>query len=216
MQKAAVWYRDYNSKQQIINSSISKINSAVQWSKNIVLYLSATKSATKECHHSKYHHQMVSHITVLSNTLTYMIRVPFGTLGIKFRDRKMFILRNRLNRLMSYKLNYTNQKILYAFDIYQQRFLIEWGINIFIFLPYISYTDTVLAVFYTPVWKTVVLCYTPRHPSVCKLFRFHVTPPTVYVRLSWNLVYSKAMRWFNAYYLQVEVQRFLAELQPFN
>ena len=53
-------------------------------------------------------------------------------------------------------------------------------------------------------------------PSVCKLFRFRVTPPTVYVRLSWNLVYSKAMRWFNAYYLEVIVQRFLAELQPFN
>ena len=31
-------------------------------------------------------------------------------------------------------------------------------------------------------------------PSVCKLFRFRVTPPTVYVRLSWNLVYMKAMR----------------------
>ena len=53
-------------------------------------------------------------------------------------------------------------------------------------------------------------------PSVCKLFRFRVTPPTVYVRLSWNLVYMKAMRWFNAYYLEVMVQRFLAELQPFN
>ena len=53
-------------------------------------------------------------------------------------------------------------------------------------------------------------------PSVCKLFRFPVTPPTVYVQLSWNLVYIKAMRWFNAYYLEVMVQRFLAELQPFN
>ena len=53
-------------------------------------------------------------------------------------------------------------------------------------------------------------------PSVCKLFRFRVTPPKVYVRLSWNLVYSKAMRWFNAYYLEIMVQRFLAELQPFN
>ena len=53
-------------------------------------------------------------------------------------------------------------------------------------------------------------------PSVCKLYCFRVTPPTVYVRLSWNLVYSKAMRWFNAYYLEVMVQRFLAKLQPFN
>ena len=52
--------------------------------------------------------------------------------------------------------------------------------------------------------------------SVCKLFRFRVTTPTVYVRLRYNLVYSKAMRWFNAYYLEVMVQRFLAELQPFN
>ena len=56
----------------------------------------------------------------------------------------------------------------------------------------------------------------PLRPSVCKLFRFRVTPPTVYVRLSWNLVYVKAMRWFNAYYLEVMVQPFLAELQPFN
>ena len=48
--------------------------------------------------------------------------------------------------------------------------------------------------------------------SVCKLFRFRGAPPTVYVQLSWNLVYSKAMRWFKAYYLEVMVQRFLAEL----
>ena len=53
-------------------------------------------------------------------------------------------------------------------------------------------------------------------PSVCKRFRFRVTPPTVYVRLSWNLAYSKAMRWSNAYNLDVAVQQFLAELQPFN
>ena len=51
---------------------------------------------------------------------------------------------------------------------------------------------------------------------VCKLFRFRVTPHTVYVPLSWNLVYIKAMRWFNTYYLKVMVQRFLVELQPFN
>ena len=77
--------------------------------------------------------------------------------------------------------------------------------------------------FYTPVWRTVVLCYTPRRPSVCpsvfpsvcKRFRVRVTPPTVYVRLSWNLVYSKAMRLSNAYFLEVVVQRFLAELHPF-
>ena len=100
-----------------------------------MLHIFATKSAIKECHHSKYHHQMVFHITVPSNILTDMIRMLLGTLGIKFRDSKMFIRRNRLNRVMSYKLNYRNQTILYSFDIYQQRFLIEWGIDIFIFLP---------------------------------------------------------------------------------
>ena len=68
---------------------------------------------------------MVFHITVPLNILTDMTRLPLGTLGIKFRDSKMFIRRNRLNRLMSYELNYTNQTILYAFDIYQQRFLTE-------------------------------------------------------------------------------------------
>ena len=68
---------------------------------------------------------MVFHITVPSNILTDMTRMPMGTLSIKFRDSKMFIRRNRLNRLMGYKLNYTNQTILYAFAIYQQRFLIE-------------------------------------------------------------------------------------------
>ena len=66
-----------------------------------MLYIFATKSAIKERHHSKYHHQMVFHIPVPSNILTYMTRMPLGTLGIKFRDSKMFIHRNRLNRLMS-------------------------------------------------------------------------------------------------------------------
>ena len=112
-----------------------------------MLDIFAMKSAIKERHHFKYHHQMVFHITVPSNLLIDMTRMPLGTLGIKFRDSKMFIRRNRLNRLMSYKLNYTNQTILYAFDIYQQRFLIEWGIDICIFLPHISYKDTVLTVF---------------------------------------------------------------------
>ena len=83
------------------------------------------KSAIKKRHNSKYHHQIVFHITVPSNILTDMTRMPLGTLGIKFRDSKMFIHRNRLNRLISYKLNYTNQTILYAFDIYQQRYLTE-------------------------------------------------------------------------------------------
>ena len=45
-------------------------------------------------------------------------------------------------------------------------------------------------------------------PSVCKVFRFRITPPTIFARLSWDLVYSKAMRWSNAYYLEVAVQCF--------
>ena len=73
----------------------------------------------------QYHHQMVFHITVPSNILIDMTTMPLGTLGIKFRDSQMFIRWNTLNRPMSYKLNYTNQTILYAFAIYQQRFLIK-------------------------------------------------------------------------------------------
>ena len=48
---------------------------------------------------------------------------------------------------MSHKLKYANQTILYVFDIYQQRFLLEWGIDIFIFLPHICCIDSVLTVF---------------------------------------------------------------------
>ena len=105
------------------------------------------KSANKERHHSKYHPQMVLHIKVSSNVLTDITRLPLGTLGVKFRVSKMFIRRNMLNRLMIHKLKYTNQTILYAFGTYRQRFLIEWEIDIFIFLPHIFYTDSVLTVF---------------------------------------------------------------------
>ena len=56
-----------------------KINYVVQWSENVVLYIFATKSAIKERHHSKYHHQMVFHITVPSNILNDMTRLPLGT-----------------------------------------------------------------------------------------------------------------------------------------
>ena len=70
-----------------------------------MLNVFAMKSASKERHDSKYHYQMVFHITVPSNILNDMTRMPLGTLGIKFRDSKMFIRRNRLNRLMSHKLN---------------------------------------------------------------------------------------------------------------
>ena len=91
---------------------------------------------------------MVFHSTVPSNILNDMTRMQLGTLGLKYRDGQMFIRRIRLNRLMSQKSKYTNQPILYAFDIYQQRFLIEWGIDLFIFLPHIFYSDTVLTVFW--------------------------------------------------------------------
>ena len=112
-----------------------------------MLKVFAIKLAIKERHHFKNHLQMVLHITVPSNILTDMAKMPLGTLGIKFRVSKMFIRRNGLNRLMSHKLKYTKQTILFAFDIYQQRFLIEWGIDIFIFIPHIFNTDSVLAVF---------------------------------------------------------------------
>ena len=112
-----------------------------------MLNVFAMKSAIKERRHSKYHYQMVFHISAPSNILNDMNRMPLGTLGIKFHDSKMFIRRNRLNTLMSHKLKYTNQITLYAFGIYQQRFLIERGIDIFTFLPHIFYSDTVLNVF---------------------------------------------------------------------
>ena len=94
-----------------------KIKSVVQWFENVIF---AMKSAIKERRHYKYHHQMVFHITVPSNILTDMTRMPLGTLGIQFGDSKMFIRRNSLNRLMSHKLKYTNQTIIHVFDIYQQ------------------------------------------------------------------------------------------------
>ena len=102
-----------------------KIHSVVQWSETVMLYIFAMKTAIKERRDSKYPHQKVFHITVPSNILIDMTGMQLGTLGIKCRDSKMFIRRNRLNRLMSYKLKYTNQTILYVFDIYLQRFLIE-------------------------------------------------------------------------------------------
>ena len=46
------------------------------------------KPAIKERHHFKYHHQMVFHITVPSNIINDMTRMPLGTLGIKFREAK--------------------------------------------------------------------------------------------------------------------------------
>ena len=81
-----------------------------------MLNVFAMKPASKERHHSKYHYQVVFHITVSSNILKDMTRMPLGTLGIKFRDSKMFIRRTRLNRLIGHKSKYnTNQTILYVF-----------------------------------------------------------------------------------------------------
>ena len=81
-----------------------KINSVVQWSENVMFYVFAMKSAIKERNNSKYHHKMVFYITVPSNILNDMTRMPLGISCIKFRDSKMFIRRNRLNRLMSHNL----------------------------------------------------------------------------------------------------------------
>ena len=89
----------------MIDSSISKNYFCSSVVRKYSAYIFTTKSAIKERRHSKYHHQMAFHITVSSNILTDITRMPLGTLGIKFRDSKMFIRRNRLNRLMGYKLN---------------------------------------------------------------------------------------------------------------
>ena len=106
-----------------------------------MLNVFAMKSVIKERHQSKYHYQMVFHITVPSNILIGMTRVPLGILGIKFRDSKMFIRRNRLNRLISHKLKYTNQTVLYVFDIYIKRFPTEREIEISIYFYHISFTQ---------------------------------------------------------------------------
>ena len=87
-------------------------NFVVQWSENVMPNVFAMKSAIKERHHSKYHHQMVFHITAPWNILTDMIRIPLGTLGIKFRDSKMFIRRNSLNRLGLRAINFNIQSTL--------------------------------------------------------------------------------------------------------
>ena len=108
-----------------------------------MLTVFAMNQVIKECHRSKYHH----HITVPSNILIGMARMPLGTLGIAFPNSNMFISRNRLNRLMSHKLKYTNQTILYVFDIYIKRFLIEREIDISVILLHIFYTEFVLTVF---------------------------------------------------------------------
>ena len=47
------------------------------------------------------------------------------------------------------------------------------------------------SIFICPFEKRVILCYgvwrPSVRPSICKLFGFRLTPPTVYIRSSWNL-----------------------------
>ena len=73
---------------------------------------------------------------------------------------------------------------------------------------------TLLYFLYARLKKGRIMLYPSAsvRPSVCKLFLFPCNS-------SYSLrpiEHSKAMRWFNAYYLEIMVQRFLAELQPFN
>ena len=99
--------------------------------------------------------------------------------------------------------------ILWILSLYQICFWLFQFFNLYIFIRLFE-----KRLYYViPLGVRPSVCPSVR-PSICKLFRFRVTPPTVYVPLSWNLVYIKAMRWFNAYYLEVMVQWFLAELQP--
>ena len=58
-----------------------------------MLKVFAMKSAIKERHHTKYHHQIVFPMTIPSNIPNDMTRMPLGTFGIKFRDSKIFIRR---------------------------------------------------------------------------------------------------------------------------
>ena len=101
-----------------------------------MLYDFTMKSVNKECHHFKTPPPNCLYIKFTSNTPMNMMRMPLGTLEIKFPESKIFIRRNRLNRLMSHKLK-TKQTTLFAFDIYKQRFLIKRGIDEFLFLPHI-------------------------------------------------------------------------------
>ena len=67
--------------------------------------------------------------------------------------------------------------------------------------------------FYTPVWKTGHIMLQGM-ASARKLFRFRLTSPTVYIRSSWNLVYSETMMWCSTYYFGVTVHQMFAELCP--
>ena len=46
-------------------------------------------------------------------------------------------------------------------------------------------------------------------------FRFRLTSPTVYIRSSWNLIYSKTMMWNSIFYFAVTFHYILAELCSF-
>ena len=86
----------------------------------------------------------------LSKIFYYMMLDFYVKTGVRFslRDKQLF----EITEVEITRVDCTNQTILYAFGIYQQIFLIEWGINIFIFLPHIFYTDIALTVSW--LWKT--------------------------------------------------------------
>ena len=139
-----------------------------------MLNVFAMKSAIKERNHSKYRHQMVFHITVPSNILTDMTRMPLGTLGIKFCDSKTFIRWNRLNRLMSHKLKYTNQTILYVLILISRDSLLNEEstyIYIYIYFNHISSTQILSWPFsdHGPKSTSKLSCY------ICTVIRFKLS-----------------------------------------
>ena len=105
-----------------------------------MLNVFAMKSAFKERHHFKYHYQKVFHIPVPSNILKDMTRMPLGTLGIKFRDSKLFIRRNRLNRLMSHKKN-IQTKQFYMLLIFISRDSLQNEESTYLYFYHISSTQ---------------------------------------------------------------------------
>ena len=94
---------------------------------------------------SKYHHQMVFYINLTSNILMDMMRIPLGTLEIKFYESKMFIYRNWLHSLMSHKLKKT-KKDIYSLLIFITRMSLQNEESTYLY--HISlYTDIIMTVF---------------------------------------------------------------------
>ena len=54
-----------------------------------------------------------------------------------------------------------------------------------------------------PLWKFLLI------------FCFRLNPPTVYIRSSWNFIYSYMMMWSSTYYFEVTVHQIFADLCPF-